>query len=156
LALLSKTGKGKGKGSSKKGNNDGGTSQPRKKKDLSKIKCFSCHKNGDYASQCLKKKMGRGNMWKKSSKETYLDDFAVKFKKYFSLVSCLYTSTTTRSAWYLDNGASRHMIEARELFRSMTENALGIHVDLGDDAEYAMKRDETILFQLESGGSFDA
>jgi hypothetical protein len=59
LALVSKTIKGKGKGSKKKGNSGGGTSQPRKKKELSKIKCFSCHKNGNYASQCLEKKKGR-------------------------------------------------------------------------------------------------
>jgi hypothetical protein len=46
--------------SSKKGNSDGGSSQPGKK-DLSKIKCFSCHKNGHYASQCPKKnKKGNG------------------------------------------------------------------------------------------------
>jgi hypothetical protein len=50
LALVSNTRKGKGKSSSKKGNGDGGSSQPRKKKDLSKIKCFSCHKKGNYAS----------------------------------------------------------------------------------------------------------
>jgi hypothetical protein len=63
LALVSKTRKGKGKSSSKKGNNDGGSSQPGKKKDLSKIKCFSCHKNGNYASQCPeKKKKGNGKM----------------------------------------------------------------------------------------------
>jgi hypothetical protein len=56
LALVSKTRKGKVNYFRKKGNNDGGSSQPRKKKDLSKIKCFSCHKNGNYASQCLEKK----------------------------------------------------------------------------------------------------
>jgi hypothetical protein len=31
---------------------DGGTSQPGKKKDLSRIKYFPCQKNGHYASQC--------------------------------------------------------------------------------------------------------
>jgi hypothetical protein len=33
---------------------------------------------------------------------------------------------------------------------------LRIHVELGDDAKYAVKGEGTILFQLESGGSFDA
>jgi hypothetical protein len=51
--------KGKGKSSSKKGNNDGGASSLRKKKDLIKLKCFSCHKNGHYTSQCPEKK-GKG------------------------------------------------------------------------------------------------
>jgi hypothetical protein len=52
LSLVSKAKKGKEKGS--KGNNEGATSQPGKKKDLSKIKCFTCHKNRHYASECPK------------------------------------------------------------------------------------------------------
>jgi hypothetical protein len=56
LALVSKTRKGKGKGSNKKGNSEESTSHPGKK-DLSKIKCFTCHKFGHYASQCPEKKM---------------------------------------------------------------------------------------------------
>jgi hypothetical protein len=27
-----------------------------KKKDMSKVRCFACHKTGHYASQCLNKK----------------------------------------------------------------------------------------------------
>jgi hypothetical protein len=27
-----------------------------KKKDMNKVKCFACHKNGHYTSQCLNKK----------------------------------------------------------------------------------------------------
>jgi hypothetical protein len=109
LALVSQAKKRKGKGS--KGNSEGETSQSRKK-DLSKIKCFTCHKNGHYASQCLEKKKGQGKMQTTTSTETQLDEFATKFEKDFSLVSCLSTSTNTRSAWYLDNGASHHMTEA--------------------------------------------
>jgi hypothetical protein len=30
-----------------------------KKKDLSKVKCFACHKHGHYASQCPQQKKGR-------------------------------------------------------------------------------------------------
>jgi hypothetical protein len=71
FSLVSKTRKGKGKGSSNKGNNDGGSSQPGKNKELSKIKYFSCHKNGHHASQCLKKKKkGNGNMQTTSSTKT--------------------------------------------------------------------------------------
>ena len=57
-------------GSSNKGNSDGGTSQPGKKKDLSKIKFFACHKNGDYASQCLRKKKGKRKTQTTTSIET--------------------------------------------------------------------------------------
>jgi hypothetical protein len=38
------------------------------------------------------------------------------------------------------------MIEARELFSSLTKKDSGIHVELGDDAKYAMKGEGTILF----------
>jgi hypothetical protein len=48
------------------------------------------------------------------------------------------------------------MTEVRELFNSLTEKDSGINVELGDDAKYAVKGEGTILFQLESGGSFEA
>jgi hypothetical protein len=47
------------------------------------------------------------------------------------------------------------MTEARELFNNLTEDS-GIHVELGDDAKYAVKVEGTTLFQLESGGLFEA
>jgi hypothetical protein len=50
LALIGQTKKGKGKGPSKgKGKSEDSASQTGKK-DLSKIKCFICHKQGHYAS----------------------------------------------------------------------------------------------------------
>jgi hypothetical protein len=85
-----------------------------------------------------------------------LDEFAVKFEKDYSLISFLSTSTTTWSAWFLDSGASRHMIEAHELFSSVTERDSDVHVQLGDDAKYVVKGEGTITFQLESGGLLDA
>jgi hypothetical protein len=115
LALVIKARKGKEKSLNKEGNNDGGSSQLGKKKDLSKINHFSCHKNGHYASQFLKKK-GKGKTHTTTSLETQLDEFATKFEKEFSMLSCPSTDTNSRSAWYLDNGASNHMIEAHELF----------------------------------------
>jgi hypothetical protein len=42
--------KGKEKSSSKNGNNNGGSTKLGKRKDLSKIKFFSFHKNGNYSS----------------------------------------------------------------------------------------------------------
>jgi hypothetical protein len=56
----------------------------------------------------------------------------------------------------LNSGASNHMTEAWESFSSLTEKDLGTHVDLGDDAKYAMKGEGTIMFQLESGGLLEA
>jgi hypothetical protein len=48
--------------------------------------------------------------------------------------------------WYLDSGASCHMIEAHELFSSLMERDSGVHVELGDDAKYAMKGEGIVLF----------
>jgi hypothetical protein len=48
------------------------------------------------------------------------------------------------------------MTEAQELFSSLMERDSDVHVELGDDAKYAVKGEGTICFQLESGGSFDA
>jgi hypothetical protein len=45
--------------------------------------------------------------------------------------------------------------EALELFNNLTKDS-GIHVELGDDAKYAVKGEGTILFQLESSGSLEA
>jgi hypothetical protein len=124
---------------------------------LSKIKCFSCHKNEHYASKCLKKKKkGNGKTQKTTSTKMQLDEFAVNFEKDFSLVSCLSTSTTTRSVWFLDNVASLHMTEARELFNSLTESDTNLHVKPVDDAKYAVNGEGIVMFQLDSRGSLDA
>jgi len=133
LALVSKTKKGKGRGSNKKGDSEESASQPGNK-DLSNIKCFTYHKNGHYASQCQEKK-GQGKMQTTTSIETQLDEFAVKFEKDFSLVSCLSTNTNTRIAWYLDSGAFHHMTKAHELFNNLMEKDSGTHVELGDNAK---------------------
>jgi hypothetical protein len=54
-ALAAHARKGKGKGSTR-----GETSiEQWKKKDLSKVKCFACHKQGHYASQCPQQKRER-------------------------------------------------------------------------------------------------
>jgi hypothetical protein len=61
-------------------------------------------------------------------------------------VSYLFTRTFTRSAWYLDNGASLNMRESWERFNSLTEKDSRIHVELSDDSKYAVKGEGTILF----------
>jgi hypothetical protein len=157
LDLVSKTRKRKGKSSSEKGNSDGGSSQPGKnKKDLSKIKCFSCHKNGHYSSQFPEKKKGNENTHTTTSVEMQLDDFATKFENDYSMISCLLTRKTMRSAWFLDSGAYHHMIEAQDLFSSMMEKESKVHLELGDDSRYAVKGEGTITIQLELGSLLDS
>jgi len=94
LALFGQSNKGRGKRPNKgQGKSEESTLQPRKN-DLSKIKCFSCHKHSHYASQCLDKKKGKGNRQQKqvaSFAKTQMNEFDAKFKKDFSLVYFLYT-----------------------------------------------------------------
>ena len=75
---------------------------------MSKLKCFLCHKNRHYASQCPeKKKRGKGTgLQVIAIAETQLSELAAKFEDYFSLVSCLSINTIAMSAWYSDSGAS--------------------------------------------------
>jgi hypothetical protein len=47
--------------------------EQRKKKDLSKVKCFACHTLGHYASQCPQRKKGRG---KQQASSTDVDEVA--------------------------------------------------------------------------------
>ena len=56
----------------------------------------------------------------------------------------------------MDSGAPHHITKAHELFSSLTDTNSGIHLELGDDAKYAVKGEGTILFQLESRNSFDS
>jgi hypothetical protein len=74
------------------------------------------------------------------------DDLVMKFEKHYSLVSFLSSKTSMRSAWFLDNGESFHMIEAHDIFSSLKESDLDAHVDLGDDARYAVKGEGKITF----------
>jgi hypothetical protein len=91
-----------------------------------------------------------------ASPEMHLDEFEMMFEKDYSLFSFLSTSTTTRSAWFLDIGASRHMTEAREIFSSLMKSDADIHVQLGDDSKYAVKGEGKVTFYLESRGLLDA
>ena len=63
-------------------------------------------------------------------------EFIAEFESEFSRV-CLSIRIVFRSAWYLDNGASCHMMEAQELFSRLIKLDSSIQVELSDDAKYA-------------------
>ena len=81
LALASQARKGKGKVRMNTGGDS--SSQVGTRKDLSKVKCFHCHKKGHYASQCLKRK--KGENWTQpelaASARAQADEFAKKFEQ---------------------------------------------------------------------------
>ena len=71
------------------------------------------------------------------------------------MVYCLSSKTIPKNAWYVNSGASRHIISSRELFLSLKEHVSRVQVELGDDAKYPIARVGTILLQLRSGNSLD-
>lgn len=100
MVLASKLKKGKGKF------NNGN-----KKKDLSKVKCFTCDEFGHYASKCPQRKKG-GNEKKKetamvASSTAKQDDFTRKFEE-FSPISHFSKGTIGEGAWFIESGASKH------------------------------------------------
>ena len=77
--------------------------------------------------------------------ETQMNDFASKFEKDFSMVSCPSSRTIPKNVWYLDSGASRHMTLAQELFSCLAEHVSRVQVKLCDDAMYLVTRVGTVM-----------
>lgn len=52
------------------------------------------------------------------------DEFARIFDEDFSLISHFFGSTIRASAWFLNNGASKHMKGTREVFERLLSGTL--------------------------------
>jgi hypothetical protein len=143
-ALAARTRKSRGGGSPERE----ASPEPRRKKDLSKVKCFACHDYGHYASQCpLRRKGGR----RQHASTTEVDEVADRLQREFLLVSTLSGTVSCDGAWLVDSGASCHMTGARELFESITETDSDMCVELGMGTRHAVQGTGTVRFQLESG-----
>ena len=46
-------------------------------------------------------------------------------------------STVMGSMWYLDNGASFHTTGNQELFSSLEEKDIQMHIEMGDNGRYS-------------------
>jgi hypothetical protein len=98
-----------------------------KKLDLSKVKCFHCHKHGHLATNCLQKRKNKTVVGAVTS-----EALVSQFELDFSLIACM-ASSASGSMWYLDSGASYHMTGDKESFSDLEENYLIMHIDMGDD-----------------------
>jgi hypothetical protein len=98
----------------KKGPKGGNKPKSEGKKDMSKVKCFACHKFGHYGGQCPNKKK------KQTAASAAVEEFSTKFDKESSLVVCLSTRTTHSDMWYINSGASRHMTGVRDHLTDLT------------------------------------
>ena len=111
-----------------------------KEKDYSKVKCWNCQKLGHYAVVCPeKKKKGKDKTMAASAE---IEDFSESFDREFGFIAfesisagshatqvereCALPSTSgaSSSIWYVDSGASRHMIGVREYFSKLSESGV--------------------------------
>jgi hypothetical protein len=75
------------------------------KRDMSKVKCFVCKKFGHYAGQCLNRKKKGG-----TATTTEEIDFQTQFQRECAFLTCCTSVETTPRIWYIDSGASSHII----------------------------------------------
>ena len=64
-----------------------------------------------------------------------VDEFSRNFDEELCSITCM-ESTTGCNIWYIKNGTSSHMNGQKRFFRDLQEGGTGVHIALGDDAQY--------------------
>jgi hypothetical protein len=77
---------------------------------MRKVKCFVCKKFKHYAGQCPNRKKKKGGTATREE-ETY---FQTQFQRECAFLICFTSVEMTPSIWYIESGASCHMIGLRE------------------------------------------
>jgi hypothetical protein len=114
---------------------------------------LACQKTGHYASQCTNNK--KKKLKPEVAASTQVSDFAEKFEE-LSLMAgpvgsgCLVFEDI--HSWFVESGASRHMIGLRSIFLNLTEIDSECRVNCGAGPQLAVKGVGRVRFQLESGG----
>jgi hypothetical protein len=79
-----------------------------------------------------------------------MDEFSKRFKEDFYFIACI-SSATVSYMWFMERGASCHMIGCKDFFTMLQEGGMNLVIDLGDDKCYKVKGVGTFLFQRELG-----
>jgi hypothetical protein len=122
-----------------------------KKKDMSKVKLFACHKTGHYASQFPNKNKKKEKPEVSALAE--VAEFSKRYEKEFSLMTgpmgsgCL--AFKEIESWFLDSGYSQHMTGLRSLFLDLTEIDSDCRVNYGVGPQIAVKAVGRVRLQLE-------
>ena len=133
------------KKTNKKGPKEGGKKKKgvEQQRDMSKVKCFACHKFGHYVIECP-------NTKKRVVAFADMKEFSSKLEREFSLIACISPFSRSSRVWYINNRASTHMSEVREVFFELTERDLDVEVELANDRVVRVVSKGTVAFQRES------
>jgi len=122
------------KAKGKKSQGEVNSCQGGKNKYLSKIKCFHCHEFKHYVEKFPHKKTS-----KKTLRGVVGEALASQFELDFTLIACM-ANTVMGSVWYLDNGASFHVMGNIYFFSDLEEKDPHFYINMGDDGRYKRSR----------------
>ena len=135
------------------------------RKDLSRIRCYTCDEVGHFAKDCPKRQnKKKGNKRRHHAHAAEDDEPSKKRTKYESedsssdeeyvLISTLTGNITHgRNDWLIDSGASKHMMGFKESFVKLSEHESPHKVKLGDDYQYPIKGSGESSYKLDSENS---
>ena len=149
IAFMANAKKGKGKDFS-----NSSTSKDKKKK---KMKCFYCGKPGHIQNECRKRMADEKNGTLKPNKRESANNADVELELFVAVEVCAEAQSTTAfdESWIIDSGASRHMTNHKEWYKTLRPTEQSILVAVGNDAKCPAKGTGTISFVSSTGDTKD-
>ena len=143
-------GRGRGRGRSSKNDKE---EEERKSFDKSKIKYYNCQKMGHFADECYSDTKKKGKEEKANVNEVTKEESALMMVVSDECGELLLQGMNdphNDRMWYLDTGASSHMIGKKEFFHNIDENMKG-RVKFGDGSTIPYEGKGNISVTLRNG-----